>query len=148
RRWAIAILVLLALALFAARVLSAQAKTSAPVVVTSKPFGESFLLAEMFAQLLEQRGISVERRPGLGATEVAFAALTSGAIDVYPEYTGTGRIAILHDSSTGDARTAFDKVSREFAQRYSVRWLAPLGFENTYAIAVTKATATKYSLHT
>ena len=148
RRWAIAVLALLAFALFAARVLRAQEKRAEPIVVASKPFGESFLLAEMFAQALEDRGIKVERRPGLGATEVAFAALRSGAIDVYPEYTGTGLIAILHDTSSSDAQSAFGKVSREFADRYSVHWLAPLGFENTYAIAVTKSTAAKHNLRT
>ncbi|HEU4587133.1 MAG TPA: glycine betaine ABC transporter substrate-binding protein, partial [Gemmatimonadales bacterium] len=58
------------------------------VVVASKPFGESFLLAEMFAQVLEAHGMRVTRRPGLGATEIAFNALRTGAIDVYPEYTG------------------------------------------------------------
>ena len=58
------------------------------VVVGSKPFGESYLLGEMFAQALEARGIPVERRLGLGATEIAFAAIRGGAIDVYPEYTG------------------------------------------------------------
>ena len=68
-----------------------------PVIVASKPFGESYLLAELFAQTLEARGIRVERRPGLGATEIAFAALRSSAIDVYPEYTGTGLLAILHE---------------------------------------------------
>jgi len=56
-----------------------------PVVIASKPFGESYLLAEMFAQLLESRGIGVDRRPGLGATELAFRALRAGSIDVYPE---------------------------------------------------------------
>lgn len=148
RRAAIVILILLALALFGARVLRAQNHSDRPVVVASKPFGESFLLAEMFAQLLEANGIRVERRPGLGATEVAFAALRANAIDVYPEYTGTGLIAILRDSTPSDWRNAFDKVSREFTGRYGVRWLAPLGFENTYAIAVTRATADKYQLHT
>ena len=56
-----------------------------PVIVASKPFGESYLLAEMFSQLLETRGLRVDRRPGLGATEIAFRALRTGAIDVYPE---------------------------------------------------------------
>ena len=74
-----------------------QAAPPRPVVVASKPFGESYLLAEMFAQLLEARGIAVDRRPGLGATEIAFRALRTGAIDVYPEYTGTGLLAILGD---------------------------------------------------
>src|SRR5206468_9517916 len=112
----------------------------------SKPFGESYLLAEMFSQLLEARGFRVDRRAGLGATEIAFRALREGAIDVYPEYTGTGLLAILHDSTVQDARTAYDRVSREFRDQYGVRWLPPLGFENTYAIAVRRETATRLKL--
>lgn len=123
-----------------------------PVVVASKPFGESYLLCEMFAQLLEARGLNVERRPGLGATEIAFGALRSGAIDAYPEYTGTGLIAILHDSLAdtvlADPRAVFAHVAKRFADEYRVRWLPPLGFQNTYAIAVTRATASKYHLRT
>jgi glycine betaine/choline ABC-type transport system substrate-binding protein len=56
-----------------------------PIVVASKPFAESFLLGEMFAQLLEARGYVVDRRLGLGATEIAFGALRQGSIDVYPD---------------------------------------------------------------
>jgi len=119
-----------------------------PVVIASKPFGESYLLAEMFAQLLEARGIAVERRPGLGATEVAFAALRTGAIDVYPEYTGTGLLAILGFSPTNDAQDVFGTVQREFMSRFGVRWLPPLGFENTYAIAVRRETAAEHDLRT
>jgi osmoprotectant transport system permease protein len=123
-----------------------------PVVVASKPFGESYLLCEMFAQLLESRGLSVERRPGLGATKIAFGALRSGAIDAYPEYTGTGLIAILHDSLSdsvmADSRAVFAHVAKRFAEEFQVRWLPPLGFQNTYAIAVKRATANKYHLRT
>jgi osmoprotectant transport system permease protein len=118
------------------------------VTVASKPFGESYLLAEMFAQLLESRGVRVERRPGLGATEVAFSALRSGAIDVYPEYTGTGLLVILHEQPRGDAQEVFATVQREFLARYGVRWLPPLGFENTYAIAVRPEAARRYGLRT
>ncbi|HWG35952.1 MAG TPA: glycine betaine ABC transporter substrate-binding protein [Gemmatimonadaceae bacterium] len=123
-----------------------------PVVVASKPFGESYLLCEMFAQLLEAHGIAVTRRPGLGATEVAFGALRQNAIDVYPEYTGTGLIAILHDSVADslsrDSRAVYQKVARTFTARYGVRWLPPLGFQNTYAIAVRRSTAERYHLRT
>ncbi|PYO79539.1 MAG: amino acid ABC transporter permease, partial [Gemmatimonadetes bacterium] len=123
-----------------------------PIVVASKPFGESYLLAEMFAQLLESRGFNVERRPGLGATEIAFAALRTGAIDVYPEYTGTGLVAILHDTLpdavAADPRAVFAHVSQRFEDAYQTRWLPPLGFENTYAIAVTKTTARRFHLST
>ncbi|HEX3274892.1 MAG TPA: glycine betaine ABC transporter substrate-binding protein [Gemmatimonadales bacterium] len=119
-----------------------------PVVVASKPFGESFLLAEMFAQLLEARGLRVDRRPGLGATEIAFAALRRGAIDVYPEYTGTGLLAILHQRPDPDPAAVYRRVSAEFLARYGVRWLPPLGFQNTYAIAVRRATADSLGLRT
>jgi osmoprotectant transport system permease protein len=122
------------------------------VTVASKPFGESYLLAEMFSQLLEGRGLTVVRRPGLGATEVAFAAIRSGAIDVYPEYTGTGLVAVLHDSLPGakarDKREVFAHVYQRFRSLYGIEWLAPLGFENTYAIATRKETAVKFNLHT
>ena len=119
-----------------------------PVVIASKPFAESYVLAEMFAQLLEARGLRVDRRPGFGATELAFAALRTDAIDVYPEYTGTGLTAILHEKPAVSAAAAFQRVSVEFRSRYGIRWLAPLGFENTYAIAVRRATSDSLGLHT
>jgi osmoprotectant transport system permease protein len=119
------------------------------VVVASKPFGESYVLAEIFAQTLEARGITVDRRPGLGATEVAFAALRQGAIDVYPEYTGTGLVAILHETPAGmSSEQVFARVGRIFRERWGVHWLPALGFENTYAIAVRKQTADSLGLRT
>ena len=119
-----------------------------PIIVASKPFGESYLLAEMFSQLLEARGMRVDRRPGLGATEIAFRALRTGAIDVYPEYTGTGLLAILGEPPLGDASAVYQRVSSEFRTRFGVRWIAPLGFQNSYAIAVRKATADSLHLKT
>jgi osmoprotectant transport system permease protein len=119
-----------------------------PIVVASKPFGESYILCEMFAQLLEARGFRVDRRPGLGATDIAFAALRTSAIDVYPEYTGTGLLAILGDTTRRAPAQAFAFVATEFQRRYGTRWLPPLGFENTYAISVRRETATRYALRT
>jgi osmoprotectant transport system permease protein len=127
-----------------------SAPTGQRIVVASKPFGESYLLCEMFAQLLESRGFSIDRRPGLGATQIAFGALRTNAIDVYPEYTGTGLVAVLHDSLpdsiAADPRRVFAHVARRFADLYHVFWLPPLGFQNTYAIAVTRQTAERYHL--
>ena len=118
------------------------------VVVASKPFGESYLLAEMFAQLLEARGFKVDRRPGLGATEIVFRALRVNQVDAYPEYTGTGLLAILGERPNSDPRQVYRQVSREFRERYGVRWLPPLGFQNTYAIAVRRETARRFKLST
>ncbi len=133
---------------------SAQSGDTArrPIIIASKPFGESYLLAEMFAQLLERSGRTVQRRPGLGATEVAFSAIRTGAIDVYPEYVGTGLIAILGDSVSpamrDDPRLVFAHVATRSLARFGVHWLAPLGFQNGYAIAVRRETATQYKLRT
>jgi osmoprotectant transport system permease protein len=131
---------------------AARDTTRRPIIVASKPFGESYLLAEMFAQLLERAGRTVQRRPGLGATEVAFSAIRTGAIDVYPEYVGTGLIAILGDSVAPemreDPRVAFAHVATRSLSRFGVHWLAPLGFQNGYAIAVRRETAAQYQLRT
>ncbi len=123
-------------------------RSDEPIVVASKPFGESYLLAEMFAQLLEARGMTVDRRPGLGATEIAFQALRSGSIDVYPEYTGTGLVAILGEAPASDERIVYAMVVREFSRRWGLRWLPPLGFQNTYAIAVRRQTADSLGIRT
>jgi osmoprotectant transport system permease protein len=139
---AIALLVLLAAPLAAA------GQAERPVVVASKPFAESFVLAEMFAQLLEARGLTVDRRPGLGETEIAFDALVRGEIDVYPEYTGTGLVAILGEDPPSSRDEAYRRVASEFRARWGVRWLPPLGFENTYAIAVRPQTADSLGLAT
>ncbi|MBA3316892.1 MAG: ABC transporter permease subunit [Gemmatimonadales bacterium] len=128
--------------------LALQSPDQRRVVVASKPFGESYILAEMFAQLLEARDIEVDRRPGLGATEIAFRAIRTGSADVYPEYTGTGLLAILGERPVPDSRQVFDRVSREFRRRWNARWLPPLGFQNTYAIAVRRETAARYDLAT
>jgi osmoprotectant transport system permease protein len=153
QRW-LRTLIVLVLVAVAPRNLTAHSpqavagSTSRPVIIASKPFGESYLLAEMFAQLLEARGVRVSRRPGLGATEVAFGALRTNAIDVYPEYTGTGLLVILGETPQADPHAVFARVQRMFDERFGVRWLPPLGFENTYAIAVRRETAQELGLRT
>jgi osmoprotectant transport system permease protein len=119
-----------------------------PVVVASKPFAESYLLAELFAQQLEARGHAVVRRFGLGGTDISFPALQQGSIDVYPEYTGAGLLTILKAPPDSNPATVFDIVSREFRTRFDVHWLPPLGFENTYAMSVRTETAERLGLRT
>ena len=103
----------------------------APIVIGSKNFTESYLLAEMMAQLLETRGVPVQRQFGFGGTKVSFEALVNGEIDAYPEYSGTIAQVILDgdsDMSTADIRAGLETMGLEI--------LAPLGFNNTYAVAV------------
>lgn len=119
------------------------------VIVGSKNFMESKLLAEIFAQLIEARTeLQVERRLGLAGTQVCFEALRTGAIDLYPEYTGTGLVSILQFPPTGDSRTALNTVRSEFLKRWDLWWLNPLGFENSYALAAPQPQASDPPLRT
>ncbi len=119
------------------------------IAVGSKNFEESRLLAEMFAQLIEARtGLNVERRLNLAGTQVCFQALKSGAIDLYPEYTGTGLVSILDRSPNLSRAAALDTVRTVFLHRWDLWWLAPLGFENAYEIAVPRKIAGQYHLRT
>ena len=128
---------------------AAQTASSGTVVVASKNFEESRLLAEMFAQLIEARtGLTVERRLNLAGTQVCFEALKSGAIDLYPEYTGTGLLSILGDEPESGATATLVAVRRRFLARWDLHWLAPLGFENAYEIAVPKRLAEARGLAT
>ncbi len=120
---------------------------NAPVRVASKDFTESILLAEIVAQMLEARGLSVERKFELGGN-LPHDALVAGRVDLYPEYTGTAYTAILQHPPTTDPRTVYEQVKREYAEKFNVEVGPPLGFENTFAILVRGADARRLKLKT
>jgi osmoprotectant transport system permease protein len=119
----------------------ANAQAPDTLVVGSKTFTESYLLAEIFAQTLEARGFEVERQFGFGGTRVTLEALRVGEIDVYPEYTGTISQTIL-ESVEEHGTPGFDAG----LEALGLEALAPLGFDNTYALTVTAATAERLNL--
>ncbi|HKV34130.1 MAG TPA: glycine betaine ABC transporter substrate-binding protein [Pyrinomonadaceae bacterium] len=117
------------------------------ITIGSKDFTESVLLAEIVAQMLEARGVSVERRFELGGN-LPHDALVSGTLDLYPEYTGTSYTAILHHSPIGDPRVVYDQTKQEYADKFKVELSAPIGFENTFAILIRGADARQLNLKT
>ena len=117
------------------------------VVVGSKDFTESVLLAEIVAHMLEARGVSVERQLELGGN-LPHEALVSGTLDLYPEYTGTSFTAILRHAPINDPRAVYDQVKQEYASKFNVEVSPPLGFENTFAILVRGADARQLNLKT
>jgi osmoprotectant transport system substrate-binding protein len=108
-----------------------------PVVVGSKNFTEQIVLAELVAQEIESRaGLAVDRRVNLGGTLICQQALRAGQIDVYVEYTGTALTAVLGEKPEGDAAAVYERVRKEYGERYGFVVTEPLGFENTFAIVV------------
>src|SRR6185436_3922327 len=121
--------------------------TSARVVVASKDFTESILLAEIVAQSLERRGVTVNRQYELGGN-LPHDALVGGRVDLYPEYTGTAFTAILHHPPITDPKAVYDQVKREYSAQFNL-WLSdPLGFDNTFAILVRGEAARSLHLKT
>lgn len=111
------------------------ATSRAEVVVGSKDFTESVILGELVAQTLEARGLRVERRFELGGN-LAHDALVAGEIDIYPEYSGTSLMAILKHPPNTDPRAVYERIKRDYAERFDVEVGPPLGYENTFAILV------------
>jgi osmoprotectant transport system substrate-binding protein len=118
------------------------------VRVGSKNFTESFVIAEIYAQVLERAGMTVQRRFNLGSTQIAMAAMQRGDIDLYPEYTGTALIDVLHLPPMQDPRALYATVAREFAGRYGLVWLKPSPMNDSQALATTKAVAARERITT
>ena len=126
---------------------SSPSSTAKPIVIGSKPFTEGVVLSELAAQLIEgNTQLKVERKFNLGGTIVAFNALKNGDLDLYPEYTGTGLMAILKQPAVADADKAYGIVQKEFNSLFKIKWLKPLGFNNTYAMAVPEELASQNNL--
>jgi osmoprotectant transport system permease protein len=108
------------------------------VVVGSKAFTESVILGELVAALARGAGADVQHRRQLGGTEVVFRALENGAVDVYPEYTGTLTKEILRKEVA--AKPGPDALAAALAD-HGLCMTRPLGFDNSYALAMTEARA-------
>ena len=119
------------------------------IVIGAKNFTESDLLAEIVAQQIERRtGLPVERRLHLGGTFVCHQALVSGEIDAYVEYSGTALTAVLGHAPLQAPDSVSRVVRAEYADRFALVWGEPLGFDNTFAVAVRRADAERENLRT
>ncbi len=117
-------------------VLRASTSAAEPILVGSKKFTESYVLAEIAKRAFEDAGIATEHRQGMGGTIILWEALRTGQIGFYPEYTGTIGEEILKASpstSTTEMRTQLEKSG--------VGMSGELGFNNTYALVMQRAAA-------
>jgi glycine betaine/choline ABC-type transport system substrate-binding protein len=128
--------------------ISAGCGSKPGIVVGSKNFTEQLVLGEIIAGHLERRlGVPITRTLSLGGTLLAHEALRSGAIDIYPEYTGTALTAVLKQPAVKDAGEALAKVRAGYRQ-WHLEWLPPLGFNNGFAMVVPAALAREGGLPT
>lgn len=116
--------------------------------VGSKNFTEQLLLCEITAQRLESQGASVKRTCGMSSSNAVRAALTSGSIDMYWEYTGTGWLALQQKSNITDPQALYQKLSAMDKEKNGIVWLPPAAANNTYAVAAKTETAQKLGVST
>ena len=139
---AAAVLVLLSAVLSACDMGPGGQNSQRKVVVSSKNFTEALLVGEMYAQVLEKAGIPVERKMNLGGTDVAQKALEKGGaadgIDLYPEYTGTGLLAVLKGEPESDPQKVYDTVKQGYADKFKITWLERSPMNDTQAVITTQ----------
>jgi len=138
---------ILVIGLMAGMISGCGGDTGNKVTVGSKNFTENIIVGEILAQLIEAKtDIKVERKLNLGGTLVAWEALKKGDLDLYPDYTGTGLMAILKKEVMHDSDQVYDLVQKEYNELYQIKWLEPFGFNNTYTTAVTREMAEQHNL--
>lgn len=119
------------------------------ITIGSKFFTEQVVLAELLAQHIEARtGISVIRKTNLGGTLLVHKALLSGDLDLYVEYTGTALTTVLGEKPQGSAADVYNRVKKEYAEKFHLEATEPLGFENNFAMVIRGADAQKMHLRT
>ena len=118
------------------------------VTIGSKDFTEEFIVAEMYAQMLENAGFTVNRKLNLGGTPIAQAAIVKGDIDLYPEYTSTGLMTVLKMPAMQDPMAIYNAVNSGYQSQFKLTWLTPSPFNDTQALAMTQAGSDKYGIKT
>jgi osmoprotectant transport system substrate-binding protein len=134
------------LGLAGATVLGARARID--LAVGGKDFPEQWILAELFARVAAAHTGARAGRLTLGGSLLCHQALLHGDIQAYVEYTGTALMAILQRDAVSDPRQAYRLVKDAYRDQFGLRWLSPLGFENTWAVLVRPDLAQREGLRT
>jgi osmoprotectant transport system substrate-binding protein len=137
-------------ALFAAAFATVSAQAADAVRVGSKLDAEASLLGNIILQTLDAKGIKTENKLQLGPTKITRNALLTGAIDIYPEYTGNGAFFFNIDSDPvwKNLEAGYEKVRTLDAEKNHIVWLKPAPANNTWAIVVRKDVAEAHHLKT
>jgi osmoprotectant transport system substrate-binding protein len=117
------------------------------LTVGSKLDVEGQLLATMYTQLLCKAGYHVTEKAALGNSTIVFQAITSGVIDMYPEYTADGLFK-LNIPSTYDPQKDYQAVKSGYNSKYQLTWLDPAPLNDGYALCTTKGEAQKLGITT
>ena len=134
----------LSLSLFAC---GKPSEESAAIRVGSKDFTENLIVSEIYALALEDAGYTVERKQNI-AGSVVHTAITSDEIDLYPEYTGTGLLAVLQMEMNSDPDVVYNTVKDAYQEQFNITWLDSTAINNRNGIAIRTEAAEQYNIYT
>jgi osmoprotectant transport system permease protein len=129
----------------AAALLPGLARVQASTIVGAKPFTEQYILAALIEQRLNENSVSAMRREGLGSS-IIFNALAAGDIDVYVDYSGTVWTNFMRRSDSKPRNEMLEEIKTWCRERNGIRVLGSLGFENAYALAMTRKRANELGI--
>lgn len=135
--------------IFGSLSVKAYINTKNSITIGSKNYSEQLILGNMYADLVENHtDLKVNRKTNLGGTDVIFTALTSGEVDMYVEYTGTYYMSIMDKKTNSSSDLVYSESKEHAKKKYNLNMLTPIGFNNTYALAIKKDYAKKHNINT
>jgi osmoprotectant transport system substrate-binding protein len=136
-----------AIVLGGSSVASAKPQAKPTIVVGNKNFTEEFILGQLYGQALKAKGYPVKFAGSLGSSELADTALTSGKIDLLPEYTGVIVLDLAKKASPKTAAATY-AAAKKFEETRGLTLLKPTPFYDTDSFGMLTATAQKYGVKT
>ena len=147
--FAISLGVAIVIGLFAAvlaRPAHAKSTAGPTVIIGTKNFPEEFILGQLYKQALEAKGFKVSYKENIGSTELIQTSLTSGKINMYPEYTGVIVQDVFHHTLSAKTASGTYQLAKQLEAKKGYTLLKPTPFFDTDVVAVTNATAKKFGL--
>ena len=124
----------------------ARTTTGPTIILGTKNFPEEFILGQLYKQALEAKGFTVSYKENIGSTELMQTSLTSGKLNMYPEYTGVIVQDVFHRNLSAKTASATYALAKKLEAAKGYTLLKATPFFDTDAVAVTNATAKKYGL--
>ncbi|MBP9477885.1 MAG: ABC transporter permease/substrate-binding protein [Sebaldella sp.] len=127
-----------------------KADPNKKIVIATKPSAEQLILGEILSLLIQENtDITVEKKFSIGGgTSNIHPALIKGEVDIYPEYTGTSWLFVLKQKQALESKEMYEKIKKEYEEKYKLEWLGLLGFNNTFSLSMKEELANKYNIKT
>ena len=129
--------VLLLASLVSCKAKSGSASTDQTIRIGSKDFTENLIVAELYALALEDNGYKVDRKFNLASSAV-HTTIVNNSIDLYPEYTGTGLLAVLKHELVTNPDEVYRIVKDEYKKQFNLVWLPYASANDGQGLVITK----------